>query len=96
MFGSVILRRSRRIPCSSMKKALEYIVSSIVETPEKVTVEEQEQDGIINFTIKVESSDMGKIIGKNGRIIRAIRNVMKIPAIKQNKKINVTLAESSS
>lgn len=79
-----------------MKKALEYIVSSIVDHPEKVTIEEQEQDGIINFTIKVESSDMGKIIGKNGRIIRAIRNVMKIPAIKQNKKINVTLADSSS
>lgn len=79
-----------------MKKALEYIVSSIVDHPEKVTIEEQEQDGIINFTIKVESSDMGKIIGKNGRIIRAIRNVMKIPAIKQNKKINVTLAEGSS
>lgn len=79
-----------------MKKTLEYIVSSIVDHPEKVTIEEQEQDGIINFTIKVESSDMGKIIGKNGRIIRAIRNVMKIPAIKQNKKINVTLAEGSS
>lgn len=79
-----------------MKKALEYIVSSIVDHPEEVAIEEQEQDGIINFTIKVESSDMGKIIGKNGRIIRAIRNVMKIPAIKQNKKINVTLAEGSS
>lgn len=79
-----------------MKKALHYIVSSIVDHPEKVAIEEQDQDGIINFTIKVESSDMGKIIGKNGRIIRAIRNVMKIPAIKQSKKINVTLEEGSS
>lgn len=79
-----------------MKKALHYIVSSIVDYPEKVAIEELEQDGIINFIIKVESSDMGKVIGKNGKIIRAIRNVIKIPAIKQNKKINVTLAESSS
>lgn len=76
-----------------MKKALHYIVSSIADNPEKVTVDEQEQDGIINFTITVAAADMGKIIGKNGKIIRAIRNVIKIPAIKQNKKINVTLAE---
>jgi len=79
-----------------MKKALYFIISSIVDNPEKVTIEEQEQDGIINFIIKVDNSDMGKIIGKNGRIIRSIRNVMKIPAIKQNKKINVTLAEQAS
>jgi len=79
-----------------MKKALEYIVSSIADYPEKVAIEEQEQDGIINFTVKVAKEDMGKIIGKNGKIIRAIRNVIKIPAIKQNKKINVTLAEQAS
>lgn len=80
-----------------MKKALEYIVLSIVDNPDKVKIaEEEKSDGIINFTIQVADEDMGKIIGKNGKIIRAIRNVMKIPAIKQNKKINVTLAESPS
>ena len=79
-----------------MKKALRYIVSSIVTNPEKVVVDEQELDGVINFTITVAGEDMGKIIGKNGKVIRSIRNVMKIPAIKQNKKINVVLFESSS
>lgn len=79
-----------------MKKALHYIVSSIADNPEKVEIVEEEQDGITNFIIKVDTADMGKVIGKNGKIIRAIRNVIKIPAIKQNKKINVTLAESSS
>lgn len=79
-----------------MKKALHYIIASIVEFPEKVAIGEQEQDGIINFKIKVAKEDMGKIIGKNGKIIRAIRNVIKIPAIKQNKKINVELFESPS
>lgn len=79
-----------------MKKALEHIVSSIVDYPEKVEIVEEEQDGIINFTIKVAAADMGKVIGKNGKIIRAIRNVIKIPAIKQNKKINVALFESPS
>lgn len=79
-----------------MKKALLYIVSSIIENPQKVEVAEEEQDGVINLTLKVEKADMGKVIGKNGKIIRAIRNVMKINAIKQNKKINITLAEGSS
>lgn len=79
-----------------MKKALEYIISSIVESPNDVEITESEVDGIINFTIKVAASDMGRIIGKNGKVIRGIRNVIKIPAIKQNKKINITLSETSS
>ena len=79
-----------------MKKALEYIVESIVDDPKQVKIEEKEEDGIINFSIKVAPDDMGKVIGKNGKIIRAIRNVIKIPAIKQNKRINISLDESSS
>jgi uncharacterized protein len=79
-----------------MKKALEYIVSQIVDDPEKVKIEELEDQGMINFAVTVAPSDMGKIIGKNGKVIRAIRNVIKISAIKQNKKINVSLVESAS
>jgi uncharacterized protein len=79
-----------------MKKALEYILSQIVENPEKVTVEENEENGIINFFITVDPSDMGKVIGKSGKVIRAIRNTVKISAIKQNKKINIALTEKSS
>jgi len=80
----------------SMKKALEYIIASIVELPKEVEINESEDNGIITFTIRVAPSDMGRIIGKNGKVIRGIRNVIKIPAIKQNKKINITLAEGSS
>lgn len=76
-----------------MKKALEYIVSSIVDNPDKVEINEAEDNGMINFTITVDPADMGKIIGKNGKVIRAIRNVVKISAIKQNKKINIALTE---
>ena len=76
-----------------MKKALEYIVAQIVDDPEKIEITEQEAEGIINFSITVAPADMGKIIGKNGKVIRAIRNVIKISAIKQNKKINVSLTE---
>lgn len=79
-----------------MKKALEHIVAQIVDDPQKVEINEQEDQGVINFTIKVAPSDMGKVIGKNGKVIRAIRNAVKISAIKQNKKINIALIESSS
>lgn len=76
-----------------MKDALFYIVSSIVDEPEKVTIEEREEEGIIYFTIDVAKEDMGKVIGKEGKVIKAIRNVMKIPAVKQGKRINVSLVE---
>ncbi|OGH24978.1 MAG: hypothetical protein A3B47_02695 [Candidatus Levybacteria bacterium RIFCSPLOWO2_01_FULL_39_24] len=79
-----------------MRKALEYIISQIVDNPKKVEISEQEENGMINFTITVDASDMGKIIGKNGKVIRAIRNVVKISAIKQNKKINISLIENPS
>lgn len=78
-----------------MRKALEYIVAQIVDEPEKVEISETEDNGMINFAIKVASPDMGKIIGKNGKVIRAIRNVIKISAIKQNKKINIALTETA-
>ncbi|MCL6096448.1 MAG: KH domain-containing protein [Patescibacteria group bacterium] len=77
-----------------MKKALSYIISSIVDDPKKVEISEEEADGVVNFTITVAKEDMGKIIGKNGKVIKAIRNVVKIPAIKQGKKIYISLSEN--
>lgn len=75
-----------------MKKALDFIVSSIVEKPKEVKIAE-EGDDVITYTITVDKDDMGRIIGKNGKVIKAIRNVLKIPAIKQGKKIYVNLNE---
>lgn len=76
-----------------MKDTLSKIISSIVENPDAVVVKEEEQDGVINFIVTVAKEDMGKIIGKNGKVIKSIRNVMKIPAIKNNKKIYISLSE---
>lgn len=76
-----------------MKDALHFIVSKIVTNPDAVEIAEGEADGIVSFTITVAKEDMGKIIGKDGRVIRAIRNVLKIPAIKENKRINIALQE---
>lgn len=77
-----------------MKDTLKFIISSIVENEKEVEVTEEEDQGVINFTIKVDPSEMGKIIGKEGKVIKAIRNLMRIPAVLQNKKIYITLAEN--
>ena len=76
-----------------MKDILNYIISSIVQKTEAIEIKEEEQDGIINFVITVDKEDMGRIIGKQGKVIKSIRNVMKIPAIKNNKRIFISLTE---
>lgn len=77
-----------------MKNAISYILASIVENKDKIQITEEAEGDFINFKISVDKEDMGRVIGKNGKIIRAIRNVIKIPAIKQNKKINILLEEN--
>ncbi|OGH13420.1 MAG: hypothetical protein A3H50_00130 [Candidatus Levybacteria bacterium RIFCSPLOWO2_02_FULL_37_10] len=79
-----------------MKTALSYIINSIVDSPDKVSIAEETEGDFVTFKVIVDKEDMGKVIGKNGKVIRAIRNVLKIPAIKQNKKINIVLEETSN
>ncbi len=76
-----------------MKDTLEYIIKKVVDNPDSVVVEESEENGIITFLVTVAKEDMGKVIGKSGKVIRSIRNVMKIPAMKENKKIHITLSD---
>ena len=76
-----------------MKDTLLSIVTAIVDNPDKIDIKEEEVEGVTNFVITVAPEDMGKIIGKGGKVIRAIRTVMKIPAIKNNKRIFVSLTE---
>lgn len=76
-----------------MKDTLLYIITALVEHPDEVDVSEELADDITNFTVRVAKEDMGRVIGKEGKVIRSIRNVMKIKAMKQNKRINISLAE---
>ena len=78
-----------------MKEILTYIIKSIVDKEDKVEIIEEEQDGVVNLTINVDPEDMGKVIGKQGKVIKAIRNVMRIPAMKQNKKIYISLVDAN-
>ena len=77
-----------------MKDILTYIVTSIVDNADEVTVEESEENGIVEFTVSVPKAEIGKVIGKDGKVIRAIRNVLKVAAIKQQKKIHISLQEA--
>ena len=78
-----------------MKDTLHFIVAAIVDNPDAVSIEEQEEEGFLNLTITVDPSDMGKVIGKEGKVIRSIRNIMKVKAMKQDKRIKISLAETA-
>ncbi len=76
-----------------MKNTLDLIIKGIVDNTDEVEITEEENDGVVNLTVKVNPDEMGKVIGKEGKVIRAIRNVLRIQAMKENKKIFINLAE---
>lgn len=77
-----------------MKKTLTYLLTQIVDHPDDIKVTETVLDSQTVLNIKVHDEDMGKIIGKHGRIIRAIRDVMKVLAMKRNTYLDITLEEN--
>mgnify|MGYP001586638651 FL=1 len=79
-----------------MRDFCEYLVKNLVDSPDKVDVSEtvDEYDTVV-LTITVDPSDMGKVIGKEGKIIKAIRDLVKILAVKEQKRVNVILAEAT-
>lgn len=76
-----------------MKDTLLYLLTQLVDHPEELTIDEQAEGERVLLTIHAHAEDMGKIIGKQGRIIRSLRDVIKILAAKQNAYVDVILAE---
>ncbi|AGF55087.1 MULTISPECIES: KH domain-containing protein [Clostridium] len=74
-----------------MKELVEFIAKSLVENPNEVVVNEVNGEQSIILELKVAPEDMGKIIGKQGRIAKAIRTVVKAAALKQNKRVIVEI-----
>jgi uncharacterized protein len=76
-----------------MKNLLEFILIHLVQHPEEVSVEETQDDHGFLFTLHVHPDDIGRVIGKGGSVIHAIRNIGKIRAMKEGIAAHITLAE---
>ncbi|MBR6523929.1 MAG: KH domain-containing protein [Clostridia bacterium] len=76
-----------------MKELLENIAQSLVSNPDEVVVEETVNENGTLLELKVDPADMGKIIGKQGRIAKAIRTVVKAVASKEDKKVRVDIID---
>ena len=74
-----------------MKELVEVIAKALVDHPEEVSVNEKNEGRTIVLELHVAEGDMGKVIGKQGRIAKAIRSVVKAAASKENKKVIVDI-----
>ena len=72
-----------------MKEVVEIIAKALVDHPEDVVVDEKQEDRMTLIELHVASDDMGKVIGKQGRIAKAIRTVAKAAGTRENKKVKV-------
>ena len=76
-----------------MKELVEVIAKALVDDPESVVVNEREEKKTTVLEVRVAESDMGKVIGKQGRIAKAIRSVVKAAAAKEDKKVIVDIID---
>ena len=76
-----------------MKELLTYIVQNLVEKPDEVSVTEREANGETVFEVRVADDDMGKVIGRQGRIVKEIRILMKAVAQRKGKKVSVEIMD---
>ena len=72
-----------------MKEILEILIKNLVDNKDEVTITEKEEERETVFEVKVAESDMGKVIGRQGRVAKSIRTVMKSIAGKEHKRITV-------
>ncbi len=79
-----------------MKDLLEYIVSSLVEDPAQVKVTQTQHSGGVFLQVQVAKDDMGRVIGKNGRVANAMRAVLNVAAAQHGKRVSMDIEEPGS
>ena len=72
-----------------MEEILKTMIQALVENSEEVAIEKKEDEKFIIFEVKVSKEDMGKVIGRQGRMAKSIRTIMKAIASRENKKVQV-------
>jgi predicted RNA-binding protein YlqC (UPF0109 family) len=75
------------------KDLVEYIVRSIVDHPDEVSVTETQDDAAITVELAVADEDMGRVIGKQGRVINSIRSIVQVQAAKHGARVNLEINE---
>jgi predicted RNA-binding protein YlqC (UPF0109 family) len=81
---------------SAMKELVEFVVESLVDNPEEVTVSETGYGADVTLELSVAEGDMGRVIGSRGRVINSIRTVLQVLAVKQGKRATLELLEQDS
>ena len=76
-----------------MTELLEFLVKALVEDPEAVVVEELEEDGDLIYEITVADDDLGRVIGRRGRIANALRTIAKAAATRSDRRVIVEILE---
>jgi predicted RNA-binding protein YlqC (UPF0109 family) len=76
-----------------LEELLRFLARSLVDEPEEVEISAHETDSRVDLTLRVARGDMGKVIGRSGKIIKAIRTVMKAASVKANKRVNVEVTD---
>ncbi len=77
-----------------MDDLLKLIVTAIVSQPKKLSIAKDQTDSAVTFTVKASQEDIGKIIGKSGKTIKAIRAILKIVAEQQHQWVNIEVEEA--
>ena len=77
-----------------MKDLVEYLAKALVDRPDEVRVDEfEEDDGTIVFEVEVAEDEVGKLIGRNGRTINALRTVIRASAVRHNRRVLVDVVD---
>lgn len=76
-----------------MLELIKYVVSNFAEKPDEVEYNVAEDGNVINVTIILADSDMGKVIGRQGKIAKALRTLVRAGSVKENKKYNIEIKE---
>lgn len=72
-----------------MKEILELIIKNLVDNEKEVSIKEVTDEKSISYEVKVAKDDMGKVIGKQGKMAKAIRSIIKAIAMKEHKRVNI-------
>jgi len=76
-----------------MAELLAYLARELVDEPEAVRVEEEDRDGVVVLVLHVAPDDVGKVIGRQGRIARALRTLVRASAVREGRRVLVEIAD---